>query len=41
MGSLLEKRPNALAFNRILCGPPTYNLKAHPDGYEGIMKREL
>jgi hypothetical protein len=30
MGSLLVNSPNALAFNRILHGPPTYNLKAHP-----------
>jgi hypothetical protein len=30
MGSLLEIRPKALAFNRILRGPPSDNLKAHP-----------
>jgi hypothetical protein len=30
MGALLEKSPIALAFNRILCGPLSYKMKAHP-----------
>jgi hypothetical protein len=30
MGALLEKSPIALAFNRILCGPLPYKMKAHP-----------
>ena len=35
MGSRLVKRPNALAFNRRLRGPPTDNLRAHPQVVQG------
>jgi hypothetical protein len=36
MGALLEKSPIALAFNRILCGPLSYKMKAHPSSMENI-----